>query len=271
MEKIVLTKDELATLEPVVFPHLENDHTWSNHRKPALLIVPGGSYNYCSVREAYPVAYTFLQKGYQCFILNYHVGEESEYPRPIMDLALAVSHLRKNYKKYGIDRNDISVIGFSAGGHLAGVYSSIYFDKDFLELMDMTEDDTAIKASILAYPAINLDYVYEDVRVNNYYDKVGKLFRTYGEEKDGMKLVNARTSPTFIFHTLDDELVDVRGVIDYAKKLVEEGVETEFHLFSEGKHGLSTSDELSNYGRDYPKRINAWVDLSLAFLDSLRR
>lgn len=271
MEKIYLTEDKIASLEPIVFPRLENDHTWSNHRKPALVIVPGGSYNYCSVREAYPVAYTFLQKGYQCFILNYHVGEESEYPRPIMDLALAVKHLRHKHKEYGIARDDINVIGFSAGGHLAGLYSSLYGNQDFLDLLDMKPDDSKIKATILGYPAINLEYVYEDVRVNNYYDKVGKLFRTYAKEKDGLALVNENTSPTFIFHTLDDELVDVQGVLKYSERLIEKGVKTEFHLFSEGKHGLSTSDDLSNYGRDYPERINSWVDLSLKFLESLRR
>ena len=39
--------------------------------RPAILILPGGGYAWCSSREADPVAMQFLQAGYNVFILTY--------------------------------------------------------------------------------------------------------------------------------------------------------------------------------------------------------
>ena len=47
--------------------------------RPAMLILPGGGYAYCSSREADPVAMQFLQAGYNVFILYYTCrGQESQ-------------------------------------------------------------------------------------------------------------------------------------------------------------------------------------------------
>ena len=43
------------------------------HRRPAVVICPGGGYGMTSDREAEPVALKFLEKGFQCFVLRYSV------------------------------------------------------------------------------------------------------------------------------------------------------------------------------------------------------
>ena len=43
----------------------------SYNTRPAVLILPGGGYRYCSSREADPVAVQFLQAGYHVFTLIY--------------------------------------------------------------------------------------------------------------------------------------------------------------------------------------------------------
>ena len=43
----------------------------SYNTRPAVLILPGGGYRYCSPREADPVAVQFLQAGYHVFTLIY--------------------------------------------------------------------------------------------------------------------------------------------------------------------------------------------------------
>ena len=42
--------------------------------RPAVLVVPGGGYRYCSDREADPVALAYLKAGYHAFILRYSLG-----------------------------------------------------------------------------------------------------------------------------------------------------------------------------------------------------
>lgn len=68
--------------------------------RPAMLILPGGGYAYCSAREADPVAMQFLQAGYNVFILYYTCRKQESQPalrwQPLTDAAGAILHIRKN-------------------------------------------------------------------------------------------------------------------------------------------------------------------------------
>ena len=65
--------------------------------RPAVLVLPGGGYAHCSVREGDPVAARFLAAGYQVFLLNYTVAEDpARAPlgyAPLTDVARALLHL----------------------------------------------------------------------------------------------------------------------------------------------------------------------------------
>ena len=51
--------------------------------RPAILILPGGGYAWCSKREADPVAMQFLQAGYNVFTLYYTCRSEETVPAPV--------------------------------------------------------------------------------------------------------------------------------------------------------------------------------------------
>ena len=59
-------------------------------KRPAILVIPGGGYQYCSVREADPVAFAYLRAGYQAFVLNYSVGKHAVWPNPLQDVEQAL-------------------------------------------------------------------------------------------------------------------------------------------------------------------------------------
>ena len=63
------------------------------HRRPAVVICPGGGYGMTSDREAEPVALKFLEKGFQCFVLRYSV-EPVRFPAALLQLATAVAMVR---------------------------------------------------------------------------------------------------------------------------------------------------------------------------------
>jgi len=96
---------------------------WPGDR-PMIVVVPGGSYQYCSPREADPVAVRFLAAGYNVAVLRYRVGADSRYPLPLQDLAAALVVIRENAEDLGTDPNQIVLCGFSAGGHLAATFGS---------------------------------------------------------------------------------------------------------------------------------------------------
>lgn len=59
--------------------------------RPAVVVIPGGGYRFCSDREADPVAAVYLKAGYHVFILRYSVGEDAVWPTPLTDYEEAMA------------------------------------------------------------------------------------------------------------------------------------------------------------------------------------
>jgi hypothetical protein len=55
-----------------------------------------------SKREAEPVAFRFMAKGFQVFVLNYLCAPVARYPEQLLELACTVDYIRKNAEKYGL-------------------------------------------------------------------------------------------------------------------------------------------------------------------------
>ena len=61
--------------------------------RPALIVCPGGGYEYRSDREGEPVALRFAGLGYAVFLLHYHVAPPaSSFPRHISRPKVCICH-----------------------------------------------------------------------------------------------------------------------------------------------------------------------------------
>ena len=87
--------------------------------RPAVLICPGGAYQYCAVRDMDPIAMAFASKGYHTMILTYSVGEYAKGFQPLREVGWAIRTIRERAKEWGVIPDQVVIAGFSAGGHLA--------------------------------------------------------------------------------------------------------------------------------------------------------
>lgn len=88
--------------------------------KGAVLICPGGAFLFRSDGpEGVSVAQALSERGYQSFVVDYRLRPYTQQ-EGALDLARAVRFVRAHAGEYGIDEQDIAVMGFSAGGILAG-------------------------------------------------------------------------------------------------------------------------------------------------------
>ena len=71
--------------------------------RPALIVCPGGGYEYRSDREGEPVALRFAGLGYAVFLLHYHVAPQARWPIPQRELLAAIDHVRTNCGRYHVD------------------------------------------------------------------------------------------------------------------------------------------------------------------------
>jgi acetyl esterase/lipase len=270
-EIVYLSEDKVASIKACLFEAPPaGEQGWTPTMRPAVLVVPGGAYLFCSAREGDPVAVTFNQAGYQTFVLNYHVGEASAYPAPLVEIAQALAHIRSHSEEYGIDPDRIAVIGFSAGGHLAALLGSSWHQETLQELAGLRAEEMKPNAVLLGYPVVNLRARVERSRKSHAnLHPLGAMLREYALAADPLALVSDLTPPTYLFHTGEDDVLLPIETIEYVKALLAHDVPCEYHLFSKGQHGLSTADSLSCYGWDYPERVHHWVPMAIAWLNEL--
>ncbi|MCR4998491.1 MAG: alpha/beta hydrolase [Lachnospiraceae bacterium] len=89
------------------------------------IICPGGGYDHLEEKyEGYPVAAKLNEMGINAFVLEYRVGRHCSYHAPIHDLARTVQYITEHQDDFHVDMKDYAVIGFSAGGNMAGLFGS---------------------------------------------------------------------------------------------------------------------------------------------------
>lgn len=125
-------------------------------KKPIILVCPGGGYSFLSDREADPIALTFLAAGFHAAVLRYGINEYAVAPGPLRDIAGAVKYLRERADELMIDKDNVYVCGFSAGGHVAAQLGVFWNDAG--RLPEYADEFEMIKPNgmILGYPVIDL-------------------------------------------------------------------------------------------------------------------
>ena len=94
-------------------------------KRPAILILPGGGYEFCSEREAEPVAMRYLAEGYNAFVLYYTCNKR--YPAAFHDAAYALYKIRMRADEVGIDPQKI--VSFILERKLVGVRLQLQLHK----------------------------------------------------------------------------------------------------------------------------------------------
>lgn len=239
--------------------------------RPAILILPGGAYGFCSDREAEPVARYFLSKGYNCGILRYSVGVKAsslmpEASRPLLEASEVMSLMRKNAEKWHIIPDKIAVLGFSAGGHLAGSLATLWNDEMITKYLDIEPGSNKPNAAILCYPVLTTDEYTHQGSVDNLlgkYSRDEKLLQKY----DIPQQVGKHTPPTFLWHTYTDNGVPVENSLRYCEEMRKKSDSVcEFHMFHFGPHGMSTCTK--EVGSENA-HVGRWLELCSEWLDKV--
>ena len=239
------------------------DYPWDgevnpNWKRPAVIVVPGGGYGMVSKREAEPIASAFFARGFQTFVLWYLTSLDGVcYPEQLLELSSAVDYVKKNAQALNVNADEIFVVGFSAGGHLAGNLA--------VEHQNVSEKvgvalDCKPTAVGLSYPVIT--------NICGHFGSYQNLLQGYTEEAKEELLktlrlneaVSEATPPAFIWATADDNVVPANNALRYALALADKGIDYELHVYPHGAHGLSTASLEVNGPADDLPRISRWVD-----------
>jgi acetyl esterase/lipase len=203
----------------------------------SLLVLPGGGYAHLADHEGAGYAEWFAAQGVTCYVLKYRLGSAGyRHPAMLNDAARALRLMRVWAKRDGLDPARIGVIGSSAGGHLASTLAT-HFDAGKPEDVDWVERESSRPdVAILCYPVISfLEFGHVGSRKNLIGENPDPaLVRYLSNELQ----VTAQTTPTFIWHTMEDKTVPVENAHLFAAALRAARVPYSLHIYEKGAHGL---------------------------------
>ena len=212
----------------------------------AVVIIPGGGYSLVAMyHEGYDLAKVLAKNGITAAVLKYRLPktESSNKPQlvPISDAREALKLLRMNSGKYGFSSKEVGVMGFSAGSHLATALS-LWTSK----VPEENPDFSALIYGVTRLNDENLKWLEETL----YYRKLNQAEKA---ENRLLDLVSVKTPPAFLVHSYNDDICNIAESTLYAKKLHENKVMVEMHLFPKGGHGFGMGRKEDG--------TNQWVEL----------
>lgn len=229
----------------------------------AILMAPGGGYSWVVMdKEGYEAAELFARRGVTVFVMTYRLPQEgwaAGADTPLQDAQRALRLVRARASEFGVDPRRIGVMGFSAGGHVAGSLT-FGFDKPVYAAVDAADRVSARPDfSMLMYPVATMSEpaVHKGSRKNLLGEQPSpERIAAYSLETQ----VRGDAPPTFLLHAADDESVPVENSLKVFAALKAKKVPTELHVFEEGGHGFGLRFAVG-------KPVASWPDLVLAWMD----
>ena len=231
----------------------------------AVVICPGGGYQGLAYDwEGTDIAKWFNSQGIAGIVLKYRLPTSESVIKPhevpLQDAQRAIRLVRQNASAWNIDPDQVGIMGFSAGGHLASTLSTHYnepiaFEGDQIDQLKARPD-----FAILIYPVISFKPAIRHQGSMN--ALIGASPSQAMMDRFSNELhVDSNSPPTFLVHSTDDKAVPVENSIVYFQALQDSGVPAEMHIYPEGGHGYSL-------GLQYPE-VQSWPTLLEAWLRNL--
>jgi acetyl esterase/lipase len=153
-----------------------------------------------------------------------------------MDAQRAMKIIRTRAGEFGVAPDKIGIMGFSAGGHLAGFTAyqparPLYAGSDRYEAASARPD-----FAVLLFPVVTLRKPYDTTRTRR--EIIGDKATTKAEDEWSLDTYAAKDAPpTIIFASADDPTTPPGHGILLFQTLIAAGASAELHLFRDGGHG----------------------------------
>ncbi len=219
---------------PSITPYIPSKETATG---TAVIIAPGGGHSELWIdHEGYSPAKWLSDRGIAAFVLKYRLARDSNSTYTVdkdevADIQRAIRLVRSRAKEWGVDTSRIGVMGFSAGGELAGL-SAMRFDygnENSADAVDREGSRPAFQALIYPGNSSRLEVV-------------------------------KNVPPLFIVGGYNDRPDIAEGVARVYIKYKEAGVSAELHIYANAGHGFGMRPINKGALTGWPERFTDWMD-----------
>ena len=232
--------DREDTARVRVFLPAENKNT-----RRAVVICPGGGYSHLAIEhEGYDWATFFNQEGIAAIVLKYRMPH-GKYEVPISDAEEAIKLVRERSVEWRINPDDVGIMGFSAGGHLASTIAT------------HSVKDAKPNFQILFYPVISMNP--EFTHRGSHDNLLGEKPRKKREIEFSNDMQVSRTTPrAWIALSFNDDVVMPINGSNYYTELYKHDVPACIHVYPTGGHGWGFRSSF-DYHIEMLLELKAWL------------
>ncbi len=225
----------------------------------AILILGGGGYRGISIAaEGRRTADYLLGYGVTTFILYYRLPNAGwSVDAPFQDAQRAMRLIRARAEGWGLDESQIGIMGYSAGGHCAGMTSMRPDAALYAAVDDDDERSARPDFSGLIYPVLTM-MPPNRTKITT----LTLLGPTPSLEVCAAMSVEKQVTDdaptTFLAHATDDPIAPVENSLAMFAALRRVHVPVEMHVFRSGGHGFNIGLE-GNEDHAWPRLFATWA------------
>lgn len=214
------------------------------------LVLSGNIFNRTAeLKECISTAYQLHQKGYAVFVMRYRAYPDNDNNSPMEDIARAVKYIIGHAQQFGVQTESYALIGYSSGGHLAGMFAS-----DALGYKNYGLPKPG--AVILAYPIVQFAEITPIYRVGIDPFVCGRFYYEYSLAD----LITEDYPPVYFWYGRDDLTLNLlcwplQGPA-LSKALTAHGVPYKEVVYDHAAHGI---------GLGRGTAADGWLDEAAAF------
>lgn len=180
---------------------------------PTIVNVHGGGWVY-GKKEIYQFYCMELAKrGFTVVNINYRLAPENRFPSAVEDVNAAMTFICNKGADYLADKNNIIMVGDSAGAQIVSHYATVVTNKEFAGLFKFTVPDIKLRALGLNCGAYDVKTdILENPKDNEclleYVDGINKpVDNKILEQIDSYKYMNENYPPSYVMSAVNDFLL----------------------------------------------------------------
>ena len=211
----------------------------------AVVICPGGAYFMLAMdNEGHNWKNFFNNQGIAAIVLKYRMPHGHD-DVPQSDAYEAIRTVKQHAKEWNINPDDIGIMGFSAGGHLASTVAT------------HAADDVRPAFQVLWYPVISMDPAI--THMGSHDNLIGEKPSAEMQKKYSNELqVSDKTPRAFLMLADDDDVVNPLNSTRYYEALKAHDIPATMHIHPSGGHGFGIG-EWFKYHAEMLIELQSWL------------
>ena len=220
---------------------------------PLIIFVHGGSWTKGDKKDYLIYLLSYAEKGYVTASLSYRFAQEAKFPAAVEDIICGIKWLKNNAIEYGIDSNNVAIVGGSAGAHLALMAAYTMGSSFGTENCDSGPASHRVDAVINFYGPTDLttDYAINRKETNFF---IGTDYITEPDKylfASPIYYVTEDDPPTMTFIGTLDELVPLNQTNKLDQSLKKVNVSHDYHILKGWPHTMDATRPVNNYTQYY--------------------